>query len=320
MKRYLWMITLLWLGCTATEQQTTSTVFAFTEATEEVAIFGEGVISTADYVRDLAISPKGDELYFTLSSPRNHFSSIVFLKKENDQWSSPQIASFSGKYRDIEPAFSPDGNKLFFASNRSLNGQDSVKDYDIWMVERVGEKWGSPVNLGEVVNTSGNEFYPSVAENGNLYFTAIRPDTKGTEDIYVSKYQDGNYQTPESLSEAVNTITYEFNAFVAPDESYLIFSSYGRSDDLGGGDLYISLRDTEEQWQTAQHLGDKVNTPFLDYCPFVKNNTLYFTSDKMTVKEVYETPLTYSELVEIIGQPQNGLGNIYHIKFDALEL
>ncbi|MGO8055647.1 hypothetical protein, partial [Rhizobium leguminosarum] len=101
----------------------------------------------------------------------------------------------------------------------------------------------------------------------------------GKEDIYMARINNGKYEEPVALDSAVNSKTYEFNAFVSPDESFIIFSSFGRKDDLGGGDLYMSVKDEKGEWQPAKHLSI-LNTTRIDYCPFVSNNKkiLFFTS------------------------------------------
>ena len=71
---------------------------------------------------------------------------------------------------DFEPAFSADGLKLYFLSNRP-DGDEPPGDQDIWMVERNDSgEWGLPENLGDPVNTDGGEFFPST-NDGALYFS-----------------------------------------------------------------------------------------------------------------------------------------------------
>ncbi len=196
-------------------------------------------------MRDIAISSEGDEIYFSVQSYVDEVSFIASAKKENNVWSNPEIVSFSGKYFDIEPFLSADGLKLYFASNRPLdNAETKTKDFDIWYVERENKnaEWSNPINLGEPINSSANEFYPSIADNNNFYFTCDERTTKGKDDIFVSMWVDGKYTEPVSLSDSINSDGYEFNAFVAPDESYIIFTAYQREGGFGSGDLYMSYK------------------------------------------------------------------------------
>ena len=204
------------------------------------------IFSQFPNVRDIAMSSEGDEIYFSVQSYVDEVSFIAFSKKGNNKWTEPEIVNFSGKNFDIEPFLSSDGLKLYFASNRPLNNaDDKTKDFDIWYVQRENKssKWSSPINLGEPINSPANEFYPSIAKNNNFYFTCDERGTKGKDDIFFSEWKNGKYSEPFSLSDSINSDGYEFNAFVAPDESYIIFTAYQREDGFGSGDLYISYRD-----------------------------------------------------------------------------
>jgi Tol biopolymer transport system component len=265
--------------------------------------------------RDLAISPDGKEIFYSLVLSRKN-AVILCLKTEQGQPNLPQILSFSGKFFDIEPAFSPDGKRLYFASNRSLD-HASTKDFDIWYVEKQADgKWGEPQNMGAPVNTPANEFYPSFAQNGNLYFTAKYGQN---EDIWLSKFENGKYIAPQALPIAINSSQDEFNAFVSPDEQTLFFSSYGRSDDMGGGDLYISQKDKNGQWQPAQNL-KFLNSNRLDYCPYISPDSkyFYFTSEKKSNQNSNDKSLNINQLYNNLMQGGNGLGDIYWLELKSV--
>jgi hypothetical protein len=283
-------------------------------------LFTGANINTNFSERDFALSPDGNEIFYTLQSPARNFQTILYLQKDKKgNWSKPEIAPFAGKYSDLEPAFTTDGKKLFFASNRPLSG-DKAKDFDIWYVEKRDGQWGEPKNAGDPVNTSTDEYYPSVAKNGNLYFTATRKNTIGKEDIYISTFENGKYSDPVSLDSAVNSPTYEFNAFVSPDEQFIIFTSYGRKDDKGRGDLYMSIKDVNGKWKPAKNLA-MLNSDKLDYCPFVSfdKKSLFFTSERHTLKEAFTDKATnYAELMRSYSSPLNGGGNIYWVNFEEL--
>ena len=273
-------------------------------------------VSTNLNERDIAISPDGQEMYYTVQTSRNILSTILYRKRQRNGWSKPEVAPFSGVFNDLEPAFSPDGKKLYFCSNRPLSGS-ATKDYDIWVMERTGTVWSSPKNLGSPVNTTANEFYPSVTENGNLYFTAEKEGAIGNEDIFVSRANAEGYAQPVPLDTAVNSKLWEFNAFVSPDESYIIFTSYGRKDDSGGGDLYMSIN-RNNQWQPAVNLKG-INSTTIDYCPFVYKGVLYFTSCRHNVTSTRQSRMDYDALMKWHGSPLNGSENIYSVNFSELK-
>jgi Tol biopolymer transport system component len=283
-------------------------------------LLAPGFISTSMNERDFALSPDGKEIFYTISSPKSIFQTIVFIRQTAPgQWTTPEVASFAGTYSDIEPVFSADGNTLFFASNRPVTG-DKVKDFDIWKVRRTPQGWEAPENLGTVINTEADEFYPSVARNGNLYFTAAYKGGPGREDIYKATWHGNEYQNAIALDTAVNSKFYEFNAFVDPNEQYILFTSYGRKDDAGGGDLYIALKDANGQWKSARNLTD-LNSKQLDYCPFVSpdGKILFFTSERHQLPTSFSTSrATRQSILELYENPKNGIGNIYWMNFESL--
>jgi Tol biopolymer transport system component len=285
-----------------------------------LALFCPQQVSTFLNERDFAISPDGNEIYYTISTPKSGFQTIVSMHKVRDgEWTAPEVVSFAGTYSDLEPVFSPDGQTMFFASNRPVTGSEP-KDFDIWKVTRTKNGWGDPVNLGSPVNTSADEFYPSVTRTGRLYFTAQYKTGVGKEDIFMADYVNGSYQIPQPLDTAVNSKLYEFNAFVAPDESYILFTSYGRKDDAGGGDLYISRKGPEGKWEPAENL-KALNSKQLDYCPYVSpdGKILFLTSERHQLPVSFtDSKATYQSVNAVYTSPLNGTGNIYWVQFSAL--
>jgi hypothetical protein len=276
--------------------------------------FQPEIIKQFPNVRDLALSNKGDEIFFTLQSHNREFSTLISLRKIDGKWQDPLIASFSGHFQDMEPFFSKDDLRLYFASNRPAGEDDEPKDFDIWYVERQkpGGVWSAPVNLGQPVNTEHNEFYPSLADNGNLYFTSDPPNSKGKDDIYMSVYKKGLYSAPFSVSDSINTAGYEFNAYIAPDESFIIYTGYNYPDGYGSGDLYIS-HNRHGKWTGPQNLGENVNSDQMDFCPYVdrKGRMLYFTSRRSSVKTLFKERPGLDQLLEEMNKYDNGQSRIY---------
>ncbi len=273
-------------------------------------------------VRDFALSNNGDEIYFTVESYKKEFSAILFIKRIKDTWSAPEVATFSGQYRDLEPFFSSDGLTMYFVSTRPVNASTTKDDADIWYVKRatLQAAWSAPVNLGSPVNTLKDEYYPSLAKNGNIYFTRESADENRKEDIFRSVYSNGKYAEPVALSDSVNSTTYEFNAFVTPDEQYLLFSSYGRPDDMGGSDLYISHKNKSGEWSAARNLGPAINSKRIDFCPFydARDHILYFTSERNTLPLQYPAPQNWEQLKKEMNRYSNGQSRLYIVPlFDA---
>jgi Tol biopolymer transport system component len=305
---------------------TSQVVFAQTKklvldkAPAQLELLGDGFISTAINERDFALSPDGKEIYFTISSPRSDFQTIVVCKQTKPgKWTKPEVVSFAGMYSDLEPAFSDDGKTLYFASNRPISG-NTPKDFDIWKVTREGSGWGTPVNLGSPINTENDEFYPSLTETGHLYFTAhYKGQGRGREDIYKAEWKENKFQTPQSLDSAINSKVDEFNAFVSPDEDYILFTCYGRRDDAGGGDLYMSMKDAAGKWQPARCLTE-LNSRYLDYCPYVSpdGKKLFITSTRYNPAKSFQTKASYVTIEGLWSSLLNNQGNIYWVDFESI--
>ena len=284
----------------------------------EPILFAPYVLSTNFNERDFAISPDGKEIYYSLITSERA-ARIMVRKYENGKWQLPKIASFSGNSYDIEPAFSPDGKKMFFASNRSLSGT-GTKDFDIWFVERNADgSWSMPQNVGEPVNTNADEYYPSLTVDGTLYYTAKYAGGIGGEDIWMSQWVNGSFTNPRPLPVAVNSPKDEFNAFIDPNGKYILFSSYGRTDDTGRGDLYMSTKDASGEWTKAKHL-TLLNSESLDYCPYVSpdGKYLFFTSERVNSTKIANNPFKVNDLLKRFMTPQNGRGDIYWVEMSTL--
>jgi len=270
-------------------------------------LFAPGIISTGMSDRDIAVSPDLDEIYYSvLEGP--HYT-IVCLKKDKGLWAKQTVAPFSGQYNDCEPQFSPDGRRLYFCSTRPVEGKGEPKDYDIWYVERTGSDWGEPINPGSPLNTEKNEFYPSITSDGTIYFTSYEMN------ICRSRYVEGKYKPPEILGDKINTPRGEYNSYIAPDESYLIFTSHGWDGGVGRGDLFICFRQNEDTWTKASNLGPGVNSSAVDMCPTVSPDGKYLFFSSMRKPEVFdpEPVRSYDELLQSSRMPQNGKMDIYWV-------
>ena len=211
----------------------------------EPTIFADGVISTGDYEVSEDFAPDGRTLYFVKSTPDMNFWTLVFSQFENGHWTAPKVAPFSGQYSDADPFVTADGKRMFFISKRPLaNSTDKQpRKLDIWVVEKgKNGEWGEPSNLGPTVNSDESEYFSTLADNGTLYFGSRRTGGKGGVDLYRSRLVNGKYTEPENLGGTVNTEFDEYEPFIAPDESYMIFMASGRPDGLGGFDLLYQLQ------------------------------------------------------------------------------
>jgi Tol biopolymer transport system component len=297
--------------------------YASKQPMPEPTIFGSGIISTADFDSHPAFTPDGKTLYFLRSSPTFNFWTIVVSHYEKNHWSIPEVLSISGQYRDAEPFITSDGKGLYFISDRPKDAASTSaesRSLDIWFMEKAGNGWGPPQNVGAPVNSPGQEWYPTIAQDGTMYFGSDREGGKGRTDIYRSRLVDGKYTEPENLGDAINTQFEEFEPYISPDQKYLIFMTQ-RPDGRGGSDLYISYQ-RNGAWTKATNLGDKINSSGSEYSPLVTPDGKYFFwSSTRSVPATSQTKrLTYTDLLNKLRSPGNGLGDIYQIDISALNI
>lgn len=257
---------------------------------DKAVVFMDGIISLED--RDemcAAFSSDGKEFYFNM---RYHGKwTILGMREVDNRWTKPVPINFTAGYNDRDFTISPDGNMLLFGSDRPVPGTSNLlKHRDIYVSKRIGPgEWSEPVNFGKPVNTSFDENYPSLDKSGNLYFFSNRDEGLGGCELYLARYADNTYQEPELLGKIVNSEQNDWDSFVDPDGSYLIFSSQNRQDTFGKQDLYISFKNREGKWTKAINMGLKVNSPDDEICPGVSpdGKYLFFTSRRRGKADIY---------------------------------
>lgn len=240
-------------------------------------LFAPGSISTPAFESTPTFSPDGKTCYFQRFQTGMRHPTIMVAHLEAGKWSAAEPAAFSGAYPDSSPALSPDGKRLFFASQRPLPGESRASErWHIWFVEAVTGGWSAPQPVGApVLDKEKNQASPSVAANGTLYYAQ---EGKGW-DIYRARLVDGNYAAPEPLR--VNTPYDEAWMTVAPDESFLVYSSAGGPESAGEGDLYLDRNlNAPQKFGEAKSL-DSVNTTRDESNPRLSpdGKTLYFARD-----------------------------------------
>lgn len=196
-------------------------------------------------------------------------------KKKDGSWSSPHSISPNINTRDNEAnvALSADGQQLFVY--RGINGGDiyySILDGDVWspliaMTSNVNSKYWEP---SASLSADGNTFY----------FVSNRPGGYGGRDIWrCVKLPNGQWSMPLNLGPTVNTPFDEEAPFIHPDGVTLFFSSTGHKN-MGGFDIFKSVRDDDGKWSEPENLRAPINTPDDDifYVQSVDGKRGYYAS------------------------------------------
>jgi len=272
--------------------------------------------------RDVAMTPDGSELYFCRSVGSGHsFVTILVSKLVDGTWTPPEVAPFAGSYMDIEPCITADGSRFFFVSNRPLpDSDDELGNPDIWVMERQQEHWSEPKPLGPPISSPKDEYFPSVTRDGTIYFTREAAD--GAEAIHRSRLVDGTYQEPEVLPVQVNSGRGRFNAFVAPDESFLIVPVFGREDSLGGVDYYVVFRSQDDVFSEPVNLS-VINHPVgAEWSASLSpdGHFLFFMSSRARISDRHSpSRLTAADLSSLHTQPMNGNSDIWWVDASIIE-
>jgi len=208
---------------------------------------------------------------------------------------------------------------MFFCSNRPrVGGIHPEDDYDIWWTAREGGgTWGEPKRLPDIINTSQNEYYPSLSDDGSLYFVSARDGGHGGSDVYRSPWVDGVFGEPENLGPVINTPSNEGDAFIARDGSYLIFVSSGHHREPDEGRLFISFHEGD-RWSKPINLG--TGTDRSDYCPVVSPDGRYFFFTGTRTR--FDRGMAVGNLAELLdglAKPQNGNDDVYWVDIDFLD-
>ncbi len=253
-------------------------------------LFAANLISTDQSEIGSVFSPDHDEFYFTMWT-KEAGTRIMVTRQVDGVWTAPEVASFSNHPSDVDVAISFDGTKIYFGTRRPRPGEveDPRNGFDIWYANRTEAGWGKEEFLGPVVNSGTSQVYPTVTSDGTLYFQAVREGGYGKADIYRSLLVEGEYQVPENLGPIVNSEHYEGDVYVAPDKSYMIVSIYGREDEYGKGDLYISYRNPDSTWSSPKNMGPDINSDKRDFCPMVTpdGKYLFFSSKRLGVGDIF---------------------------------
>ena len=283
----------------------------------EPSIVAEGIISTPQDEFGGSLSPDRETIYFDRSVPPHYLYTMWESHLIGDKWQRPELLPFSGQYRDSDPVLSPDGSKLLFVSDRPVDGQDR-HHYEIWMCEREGDRWSEPKDLGPVINTH-SQYFASMASNGNLYFTATVGEDDSEIDVFASKFVDGKYTTPVNLGPQINGKgIVNIEAFVSPDEKFLLIGAFGRPDSVGSSDIYVSYNQNGK-WSAPMPVS-AINTPAREYSPRLTpdGKRLIFTSERGMATEKHGNPWTMAEFETKSRSLWNGLGNIYSVSIEVL--
>ena len=254
----------------------------------EPKVIAPGVVSTPAEEFKATVSPDGLTLLYVLTDHQFRHMTIVESHRPSTsaEWQTPEVAAFSGIWRDGDPAFAPDGKRLLFISNRGGHGV-----FEIWQVPRAPDgKWGE---AALVQRSDTMVFAPSLTSTGVLYF--------GRGD-HIYRLPPGGHEEMLPFEGGDPAVT--------SDESAVVFDN--------NGDLFVSCR-TASGWGTPRKFGPPINSPDDEGDPWISadGRTMYFYSKRSTpAPDRAQRPKrpTYAEVLsEVTSDIYNGTRNLYSV-------
>ena len=265
-----------------------------------IEMVGEGVLSTGANEYNPSLSPDGRTLAFARSEADFGNAKIFFSRRRGNAWSAPQPAPFTDpRYADSDPTFSPDGNTLYFISNRPAAGRDSSRaDLDVWRARRVRGGWGAPEHLGGAVNSRAQELGPAW-HDGWLYFASSRGGRERMLDLFRARETATGFAAAEPL-ERWNTPASESDPEFSRDgKLFLFWSDRSSSAEDGDADIFASRR-TASGW-SAPAVVRAMSSPGFDFTPSFSpdGRWIYFASTRADAATPQPAPNGEADLFRV---------------------
>lgn len=283
-----------------------------------VSFFNPFAVPSGGYLQDVAFSPDGRTMFLTQIDGAEH--TLMESTRLAGGWSKPRPLSFSGHWRDLEETLSPDGRTMIFASNRPADGGPTPIDAhfggklrrgrggDLWETSMTSAGWSAPTRLPDRVNANTSTFSPALAADGTLYFMRAS-GPKMTFHIFVAKSERDTYSN-STLAPFSDAAYSDFDPTVAPDDSFVIFTSTRPPSAKGAADLFVSFH-RDGRWTTPLDIGKPIDPAGDAIEPRLSPDAkvLYFTAGSTPRLEKVGIGAIVGSLVRRAGLQQSGRSN-----------
>jgi len=237
-------------------------------------------------------------------------------QKGNGKFNHPRLFSkkLASKLFEGPAVFSNDGKTVYFT--RNIEGSYNRKEqplmtFGIFISELVNGEWSNPVDFPYNSNRH-NTGYPSISKDGlTMLFCSDDSTGLGGFDIYLSKFENGRWTTPQNLGSVINTDKNEVFPFIH-ESGRVYFSSRGHNSS-GDLDIYYS-RETNEGWLKPVALGAPFNTERDDYGIIMNEamDTAFFVTDRLSSPDIFMASLTAPTFSDCPGQEANNYCYVFY--------
>ncbi|MDX8340872.1 OmpA family protein [Draconibacterium sp. IB214405] len=193
------------------------------------------IINTGEEEGAITLNSTGEQMIFTRcrydkSQPLG--AELYSTSQSRGSWSGPiKLQIVGDSIIAAHPALSPDGTEIYFVSD--MRGGQGGKD--IWKATMEGGSFGKPVNMGPIINTAGDEMFPFVRDNGELYFASNGHIGQGGLDIFMANKNEDGIWVVENMGSPMNSPSDDFGiAFVTGEDKGMFTSNRkgSRGDDI----------------------------------------------------------------------------------------
>jgi outer membrane protein OmpA-like peptidoglycan-associated protein/Tol biopolymer transport system component len=201
----------------------------------------------------------------------------------------------SNEYNCAHPAISADGKTLYFSSDMG-GGQGGM---DIWYCKLdAGGAWGSPINMGEKVNTKGNELFPSITEENILYFASNGHEGLGGLDIFETKIKDEKAGRIYNMGKPVNSEHDDFAYNLNADGKKGFLSSNRKTGGMNDDIYTVDVLRKVARGKTVNFIvKSKDSQEILPLTKIKMNADSFMTNDKGEFQTIIEEDVNYKLVV-----------------------
>lgn len=226
------------------------------------------------------------------NNSKNYILSLYKAENVNGKWTNIQELPFCGdNFMTAHPSLSNDEKILYFSSNR----ENPIANADIYKVDiLLNGKYGTPINLGNIINTNSRETFPFISKDNFLYFASDGHPGLGGLDIFVSKInEDGSFQKPINLGKPINSEQDDFALILDSDSKIGFISSNRKVDNYGDDDIYYikQIKDLPKIEEKVNQLmcENSINGKIIsknNNLPISQAKILLLNQDKIKVSEI----------------------------------
>jgi hypothetical protein len=224
----------------------------------------------------------------------------VFITENTNQgWTAPKLIESTIEYSAWGPCLSADANSIYFTK-----AVGPLSQRNIYRIDRTAHGWTSPQKLRPPLSSSDKEFSCSIAANNNIYLCSERKGSDGRSTIWVVPFIDKTWAQAEQIfldHQQVN------DAGIAPDESFMVFTSKYLPGGYGNRDLYLTVRLPDGAWSRPRNLGPKINSKYIEHSPRISPDKkyLFFNRSNGWDPRIYSSDIYWVELKEHLPDPND---------------